>query len=75
MRNHIHTPDDGRGLRDVFLNGKLINTAFYANTRAGFVRVFRKPFKLDRWGKRLLTRTLRGRVDVRAKVVDDCAGS
>ena len=66
--NHIHTAGDGRGPRDVFLNGKLIDRVMYADTRAGFVRVVGNPVKLDKWKKRVLTRTLRGVVEVRAKV-------
>ena len=66
--NHIHTAGDGRGPRDVFLNGKLIDRVTYADTRAGIVRVVGNPLKLDKWKKRVLTRTLRGAVDVRAKV-------
>ena len=66
--NHIHTTGDGRGPRDVFLNGKLIDRVMYADTSAGFVRVVGNPVKLDKWKKRVLTRTLRGVVEVRAKV-------
>lgn len=65
---HIHTAYDGRGPRDVFLNGKLIDRVMYADTRTGIVRVVSNPLKLDRWKKRILTRTLRGTVEVRAKV-------
>lgn len=65
---HIHTAYDGRGSRDVFLNGKLIDRVVYADTRAGIVRVVGNPLNLDRWKKRILTRTLRGTVEVRAKV-------
>ncbi len=65
---HIHTAGDGRGPRDVFLNGKLIDRVMYADTSAGFVRVVGNPVKLDKWKKRVLTRTLRGVVEVRAKV-------
>ena len=65
---HIHTADDGRGPRDVFLNGKFVDLVMYADTRAGIVRVVGNPVKLDKWKKRVLTRTLRGVVEVRAKV-------
>lgn len=62
---HIHTAGDGRGPRDVFLNGKLIDRVMYADTRAGLVRVTGNPVKLDKFKKRILTRTLRGAVEVR----------
>lgn len=65
---HIHTAGDGRGPRDVFLNGKLVDRVMYADTRAGIVRVVGSPVKLDKWKKRVLTRTLRGTVEVRVKV-------
>lgn len=35
---HIHTPKDGRGLRDVFVDGKLVNLVFFADTKRGIVR-------------------------------------
>lgn len=66
--DHIHTPDDGRGLRDIFVNGRKIDSAFYADTRRGIVRAYRDPIKLDKWRKRALTKTLHGVVEVRAKV-------
>ena len=67
--NHIHTPDDGRGLRDVFVNGKLVMQVFYANTRTGVVKKYREPLKLNKWRKRVLTETLHGdvRVEMRAE--------
>lgn len=64
---HIHTGNDGRGTRDVFLNGRLIDRVMYADTRLGFVRVIDDPIRLDKEKKRLLTRTLRGIVEVRAR--------
>ncbi len=66
--SHIHTPEDGRGVRDVFLNGKLLERVTYADTRRGIVRVVGNPIKLDKWKKRVLWRTLRGTVVVVPKV-------
>lgn len=63
MSDHIHTPDDGRGPRDVYLNGKRIRRVVYANTKKGKVR-FCDPLKLDKYCKRILIRTKRGRVEV-----------
>jgi len=67
--DHIHTPKDGRGPRDVFVNGKLVAQVFFADTRRGIVRAYRSPLQIDKSGKRLLSETLRGVVEVRARVV------
>lgn len=66
--DHIHTPKDGRGPRDVFVDGKLVDGVFFADTRRGIVRAYRRPLKLDKWRKRVLSETLHGIVEVRAKV-------
>lgn len=66
--DHIHTPKDGRGPRDVFVNGKLVEQVFFADTRRGIVRAYKRPLRLDKWRKRLLSATLHGLVEVRAKV-------
>lgn len=68
-RHHIHTPNDSRGKRDVFLNGKPIFNVIYADTHKGIVRVVGTPLKLDKWKKRVLWKTLRGHVEVRPQVV------
>lgn len=65
--NHVHTPDDGRGHRLVFLNGELLERVIYADTRRGFVRVVGDPVKLDKFRKRVLWKTLRGKVEVVSK--------
>ena len=64
-RQHIHTPHDGRGRRDVFVNGRLVYRVIYADTKRGFVRVLGKLIKLDKYKKRTLWKTLRGDVEVR----------
>lgn len=64
MADHIHTLDDGRGLRRVFVNGREIKTAFYADTKRGIVDAYREPLKLSRFKKRPLTRRYRGTVTV-----------
>lgn len=64
MNDHIHTPSDGRGPRDVYLNGKLIQRVVYANTKKGKVRVCDEPLKLDKYRKRVIERTKHGRVEV-----------
>ena len=62
---HIHTADDGRGLRNVYLNGKKISSAFYADTNRGIVLAYRLPFCADKRRKRLLFNKIRGNVEVK----------
>lgn len=64
---HVHTGGDGRGARDVFLDGTLINDVMYADTKRGIVRITTRPIRLDRFGKRVITKTLRGTVEVKFK--------
>lgn len=67
---YVHTPDDLRvsedlrAQRDVFVNGKKIDGVMYADTKRGIVRVVRRPIKIDKYHKRVLTRTVRGHVEV-----------
>ena len=69
---YVHTPYDGRGKnRDVLLNGNKIDRVIYADEKRGIVRVLRSPIRLDKWCKRVLWRTLRGRVEVVSKVVSE----
>lgn len=49
----------------MFVDGKLVERVFYANTLRGIVRAFIYPFRLNRWRKRALSKTLRGNVEVR----------
>lgn len=65
---HIHTPKDGRGPRDVFVDGKLVDHVFFADTRRGIVRAYKYPLKVDKRRKRVLSETMRGLVEVRAQV-------
>lgn len=62
---HIHTWDDGRGLRDVLLDGRVVEFVTFADTRKGKVVVFVHPFRPDKYRKRALTKTLYGEVEVR----------
>ena len=69
---YVHTPYDGRGKnRDVLLNGNKIDRVIYADEKRGIVRVLRSPIRLDKWCKRVLWRTFRGRVEVVSKVVSE----
>ena len=61
---HVHTSVDGRGIRIVTLNGKIVSNVTYADTKRGIVRVARWPLRIDKHKKRVLTRTLRGEVAV-----------
>lgn len=70
---YVHTPYDGRisedlrTQRDVFVNGKKIDGVMYADTKRGIVRIVRRPIRLDKHMKRVLTKTLRGNVEVKFK--------
>ncbi|HEY7885457.1 MAG TPA: hypothetical protein VIC08_10965 [Cellvibrionaceae bacterium] len=65
---HIHTPDDGRGFRRVFCNGKEVPDCNYADTRKGkavfLVRGDDGNFKLDRWRKCVIEKTVYGKIEV-----------
>ena len=62
--SHIHTPDDGRQLRIVYVDGKRVDEVFYADTKRGVVDAYRRPHKIHKYGKRLLTKRHRGKVEV-----------
>lgn len=62
--DHIHTPHDGGGARDVFVDGRKVNGAFYADTKRGIVDYYPEPLKIHKRGKRVITRRLRGHVEV-----------
>lgn len=68
MADHIHTPGDGRGRRDVFLDGKRLTHCIYADTKRGIIDVHvlddRGYTKLDKRRKRPLTKRYRGKVEV-----------
>lgn len=65
MRDHIHIAGDGRGPREVLLNGKPLANVVYADTRNGVVRHHDQPPKVHKHKKRLIERTRRGLVEVR----------
>lgn len=62
--DHIHTVGDGRGFRHVYVDGRKVEKAVYADTRRGIVVCNMTPTRLDKRGKRVLTRRLRGEVEV-----------
>ncbi|WP_339617202.1 hypothetical protein [uncultured Gilvimarinus sp.] len=64
--SHIHEVGDNRGLRKIYLNGGLIDWAFYADTRKGFVGYYPAPVRLNkRRGDRALSRRKRGKVVIK----------
>ena len=68
MADHIHTPDDGRGARYVYLNGRLIERAFCVDTKRGIVDAYvvseLGSIKIHKRGKRPLSKRYRGKVEV-----------
>jgi len=65
---HIHTPDDGRGVRDVFVDGKILDRCFFADTKKGVARAYRYPYKLHKHKKRALTKTYHGKITIKNRV-------
>ena len=67
MKNprHIHTPDDGRGFRDTFVNGELVGGVVYADEKKGFVRVVTNPIKYNKLRRHVITKKIKGEVVVR----------
>lgn len=47
MHPWIHTPDDGRGMRAVYLDGKKVDQVVYADTRRGIVRIHHNPIRVN----------------------------
>ena len=65
MAEHIHTWHDGRGPRDVFVNGNRIDSVVWADTQAGVVIYVPQPSRIHRRLRDcVFTRKLRGRVEV-----------
>jgi hypothetical protein len=64
MLDHIHTPHDGRGLRDVFVNGNKIDSVVFADTKNGVVIFMPKPYRIKKNSDGVYTRKLRGVVTV-----------
>ncbi|APG04953.1 hypothetical protein BJI69_14330 [Luteibacter rhizovicinus DSM 16549] len=62
---HIHTPDDGRGHRQVYVNGKPMKRVVYADTRRGIVRYVPEPPRANKRGDGVIERTRRGKVEVK----------
>lgn len=64
MADHIHTADDLRGTRDVFVNGNKIDNVTYADTAKGLIWFYPKPVRMGKNTDEIYTRCLRGVVRV-----------
>ena len=64
--DHVYRAGDPQARRvdEVSVNGVPVRKAFYADTKRGVVKAFRDPVKMHKHGKRALTITLRGHVEV-----------
>ncbi|WP_312964583.1 hypothetical protein [Stutzerimonas kunmingensis] len=60
----IHHPDDGRGVRKVFLDGEEIKMAVFADQQRGIVDRYRQPLTIDKRSQSFITERLHGRVEV-----------
>ena len=72
VQGYIHTPDDGRGARVVFIDGAEIHDIAYANTKSGVVLQYKRnmdgEFILNKSGTGILKRWLHGDVVVKEMV-------
>lgn len=64
MAEHIHTWDDGRGRRRVFVNGKPMNQVVEAYTRKGVVRYHPHGIPVNKAKGRFIMKSRKGRVTV-----------
>lgn len=60
----VHTPEDGRGVRKVFLDGQEIKMAVFVDEQRGIVDRYRQPLTIDKRSQSLITERLHGRVEV-----------
>ena len=65
--DHIHTPNDGRGYREVYVDGRKVERAFFADVKRGIVDFYPLPLRADKHRKRVISKRLRGKVEVRQK--------
>ena len=66
MSDHIHdiSIHDGRGKRRFYVDGKRVDDVFYADTKRGIVDHYRRPLKVDKHKKRVISERIRGKVEV-----------
>lgn len=61
----IYTPETpGANKAIVLVNGKVHDKVTYVDTSKGFIDKCRWPIKLDKYRKRVLTKRVRGKVEV-----------
>lgn len=60
----VHVAGDGRGPRRVLCNGVEMERVVYADTVRGIVRYVDGPIQTHKYGKRVIQRTKRGKVEV-----------
>lgn len=65
LRPWVHQVCDGRGLRDVYVDGVKIECATYANTRTGEVRYNGKEPQLTPDKQSVLEHTTHGKVEIK----------
>lgn len=60
-----HWPNDGRGPRQVLLDGKEISRVVFADERRGLVLIHDEPLRLTKNKDRIIPRKKWGRVEIR----------
>ncbi|RRV80364.1 hypothetical protein [Stutzerimonas stutzeri] len=60
----VHTPEDGRGVRKVLLDGQEIKMAVFVDEQRGIVDRYRQPLTIDKRSQSLITERLHGCVEV-----------
>lgn len=61
----IHRPFDGRGLREVYVDGLKIPRPCYVNTLTGYVRYYGHELTIDRVKNEVITYEIHGKVVVK----------
>ncbi len=62
--SHIHTPNDGRGIRAIFCNGVRLERCFFADTKKGFADCYVFPYKRHKYRNIAISRRKRGIIRV-----------
>ena len=65
VRPWVHRPEDGRGCREVYLDGEMAHPAIMADTRNGVVRCYYVPYRVNHRRNMVRTYKRRGHVEVR----------
>ena len=51
-------------IKEVFVDGRLIDAVVYINQKKGLVKAYVVPYQLDKHQKRILTKTFHGKIDL-----------